>query len=116
LGKADRGRGRLKKLAIAFYCWSKGYLTPDGSRELKSIPDATCESEKEGIPALGIRIDRNKLPDYANEDFWEAVQMWNDWKTFGNPESGGTNEQPALWLLVIRYMESCSQRFCHAES
>ncbi len=114
------GRGRLKKLAIAFYCWSKGYFTDDGIRELKSLPVATCESEKEGIPVwdsergrMGIRIDRNKLPDYATADFWEAVQMWRDWQTFGNPEAGGTNDQPALWRTIVKHMEDCSKAFSH---
>jgi hypothetical protein len=123
LGETDRRRGRLKKLAIAFYCWSRGYFTEAGSKELKALPSATCGSEKEGIPIwdherkrMGIRIDRNKLPDYATADFWEAVRMWQDWKTFGFPEAGGVNDQPYLWLLIVRNMEAFSKEFCHGEA
>lgn len=87
------------------------------------MPKATCESEKEGISIwdsdrgrMGIRIDRRTLPDYATDDFWEAVAMWRDWQTFGHPEAGGSNDQPCLWLIVVRHMEACSKEFCHGET
>lgn len=123
MGKTNGRGGRLKKLAIAFYCWTRGYFSADSIRELRSMPDSTCESEKEGVPIwdsergrLGIRVERNRIPEYASEDFWEAVQMWKDWKTFGFPESGGLNNQPCLWTMVIRNMEYFSREFSHGES
>jgi len=59
---------------------------------------------------MGIRIQRNSIPDYLTDDFREAVQMWQDWKTFGFSESGGTNDQPALWMDIIRLIESCARK------
>lgn len=113
-----RGRGRAKKLAIAFYCWSKGYFEKQSRDRLSDIPAATKESEKEAVPVVyneergewGIRIDRRTLPEYETADFWEAVKMWNDWKEFGFPESGGTNDQGALWLSIIRLFQSCAKK------
>lgn len=85
---------------------------------LKAEPDTVLLSEMEGFPHVwddekqryGIRLQRNKLPDYATDDFWEAIRMWQDWKTFGFPNSGGTNDQPALYLDILRVMNNISQK------
>jgi hypothetical protein len=58
----------------------------------------------------GQRVKRNTLPGYATVDFWESVGMWRDWKLLGNPEGGGTMDQGALWLDVIRIMQSCADK------
>lgn len=95
-------RGRLKKLGIAFYCWVKGYFEANNVDQLSSMPD----SEKESIE--GERVQRNKIPGYSTVDFWEAVDIWRDWKIFGNPEGGGAMDQGALWRDIIRIMYSCA--------
>jgi len=59
---------------------------------------------------MGIRLQRNALPDYATDDFWEALQMWNDWQEFGAPESGGSNDQGALWMVIIRLFNGLSNK------
>lgn len=102
----ERRRGRTKKLAIAFYAWAKGYFEDNYKTQLLEMGD----NEKETVETILERIQRNKLPGYATIDFWEAVQMWRDWKTFGNPYSGGYMDQGALWLDVVRLMDSCSKK------
>ena len=106
MATAERGRGRLKKLAIAFYAWAKGYFEEGNKAQLLAMGDG----EKETVETVLERVQRNKLPGYATVDFWEAVQMWMDWKTYGNPEAGGTMDQGALWLDVMRLMETCSRK------
>jgi hypothetical protein len=56
----------------------------------------------ETVETVMERIPRNTFPDYSTPDFWEAVQMWRDWQTFGFPEAGGLNDQPCLWLDIMR--------------
>jgi hypothetical protein len=106
MASAERGRGRLKKLAIAFYAWAKGYLEEHNKAQLLAMGD----SEKETVETVLERVQRNKLPGYADDNFWEAVQMWRDWKCYGNPEAGGTMDQGALWLDVMRVMNTCAQK------
>lgn len=85
---------------------------------LSAEPETKLLSEMEGFPYIwdeekerfGIRLQRNRLPDYATVDFWEALQMWNDWQEFGFPEDGGTNNQGALWMVIVRTFEKCAQR------
>ncbi|MGV0982619.1 MAG: hypothetical protein ACOYB0_09680 [Polynucleobacter sp.] len=87
----------------------------DGLRE---EPTTNLLSEMEGIPGVwdeakqrwGIRLQRNLIPGYATADFWEAVQMWTDWKEFGFPCAGGTQDQPALWLIIVRLFQSCFKK------
>jgi len=94
----------------------KGYFgSKDMMDSLRNEPTTKLLSEMEGFANVwdenkqrfGIRLQRNSLPDYATEDFWEAVQMCRDWKTFGFPEHGGMNDQGALWSDVIRAMQRC---------
>jgi hypothetical protein len=99
-----RGRGRTKKLQIAFYSWVKGYFVDPFREQLKGLG----EKEMETVTTAGIRVQRRSLPDYATADFWECVQMWRDWEIFGNPESGGTLDQPALWFDIVRVMQDCA--------
>ena len=113
------GRGdRPKKLTVAFYCWAKGYFEKERSSQLRGIPESTKNADKEAIPfvwneetgTMGIRVQRRSLPDYSTPDFWEAVGMWRDWKMLGFPNSGGSMDQPALWLDIIRLMQSCADK------
>ncbi len=86
--------------------------------ELRSEPTTTLLSEMEGFADIwdekkerfGIRLQRNTLPDYATDDFWEAVSMWKDWQTFGFPNSGGKDDQPALYIDVLRIMNRMAER------
>jgi hypothetical protein len=34
--------------------------------------------------------------------------MWRDHKEFGYPNSGGSMDQPALWLDIVRVMKDCA--------
>jgi hypothetical protein len=82
----------------------------DGLRE---EPNTELLSEMEGFEHIwddekqryGIRLQRNSLPDYATVDFWEALRMWRDWKMFGFPKSGGSDDQGALYMDIIRTMQ-----------
>jgi hypothetical protein len=93
----------------------KGYFEPANAAKLREIPESPRRSDMEAIPlaideatgTMGIRLQRRTLPDYATDDFWEAVDMWRDWKTFGFPDAGGMNDQGALWRMVMRVMERC---------
>jgi hypothetical protein len=93
----------------------KGYFEEANAARLREIPESTRKSDMEAIPLaidertgkMGVRLQRCTLPDYATDDFWEAVEMWRDWKTFGFPEPGGMNDQGSLWRLVIKVMERC---------
>jgi hypothetical protein len=58
----------------------------------------------------GVRMQRNSFPGYSTVDFWEAVQMWRTFSEFGFPDSGGTNDQGALWLDVVRTMKNCAKQ------
>lgn len=105
-----------KKLAIAFYCWVKGYFKKSTMQALGEIPAATCESEKEGIPIamddhgeMGLRVDRRDLPGYLTDDFLGALKLWRDWKEFGFADSGGTNNQGSLYMDVLRYFQECAR-------
>jgi hypothetical protein len=117
-------RGRAKKLKVAFYLWAKGYFDGNTAEAMKAEPTATLLSEMEGVPGIwneekktyGIRVQRNKIYTYATEDFWEAAQMWQDWKTFGFLCAGGTEDQPALYLDIIRSMENFSKEYRNVEA
>jgi len=89
---------------------------------LRAEPTTELLSEMEGFPGVwnektgkyGIRLQRNTLPDYATDDFWEAVSMWNDFQQFGFPEHGGKNDQGALWTDIVRLMQSCADKLREA--
>jgi len=106
MAEAGRGRGRTKKLQIAFFGWAKGYFLPPYCDQLKDLGPKDMET----VTTVGERVQRRSLPGYATDDFWEAVQIWRDWKTFGNPEAGGVLDQPCLWLDVVRVMQSCADK------
>jgi len=36
--------------------------------------------------------------------------MWSDWKEFGFPNSGGKEDQPALWVDIIRLFNTCAKK------
>ena len=116
--EAIRGGARNKKLAIAFCCWARGYYDSKEKMDgFRNAPTTKLLSEMEGFATIwdeekkrfGIRLNRNLLPDYATSEFWEAVQMWNDWKTFGFPNAGGSLDQGALYIAVLRCMNECAQ-------
>jgi hypothetical protein len=85
-------------------CWSKGYF------EKKNIEIFSEMGEKHLETIAGERIQRRKIPGYATQDFWEAVEMWGTWKTFGLPEAGGLNDQPMLWMDLVSMIESWTRR------
>jgi hypothetical protein len=88
----------------------KGYFDKDTMQQLRDIPHSTRESDKEAVELIGERIERNTFPDYATDDFWEAISIWRDFGTFGFPEAGGTMDQPALWMDLVRLMQSCADK------
>ena len=98
--------GRLKKLAIAFYGWAKGYFDPKWRAQFQDM----SEHDMETVETVMERIQRRSIPSYATDDFWEAINMWRDYRDFGFPEAGGLNDQPALWLDVVRLMMSCAKK------
>jgi len=87
----------------------------DGFRQ---EPTTKLLSEMEGFEHIynqksgkfGIRIQRNLIPDYATKDFWEALGLWRDWKMFGFPHSGGTDEQGALYMDILRVIQSYAEK------
>lgn len=98
-----------KKLRVAFYCWVKGYFEKGLTDRLRSVPPSSKMSERELVTTVNERVQRCELPDYATPEFWEAVQMWMDWRTFGFPYAGGNMDQPALWMDVMRVMNECAR-------
>ena len=77
---------------------------------MRAVPTTKLLSEQEAIPGLGIRVQRNTLPDYATDDFWEAVQMWKQWRSMKiPPNAGGSMDQPCLWWDVVSTMEQCNE-------
>ena len=109
MGCARWRGGRPKKLAVAFYCWVRGYFKAENKKRLAGIPRATKESEKEAIEFLGERFDRSTFPGYDTPIFWEALQIWRDWKSFGFPWEGGTLNQGALYFDILRIMQTCGR-------
>lgn len=93
-------------------------------KAMKQEPTTKLLSEMEGIPGVwdeeknsrGIRIQRNSIPDYATEDFWEAIGLWSDWKMFGFPEVGGSNDQGGLYMDILRAMQTFDAEYCNVES
>lgn len=88
-------------------------------KAMKQEPTTELLSEMEGIPGIwdeekkrmGIRIQRNSIPDYATDDFWESVQLWTDWKMFGFAEHGGINEQGGLYMDILRTLQTCDTEY-----
>jgi hypothetical protein len=82
-------------------------------------PTTRLLSEMEGIPGIwdqetkkmGIRIQRNSIHEYNTPDFNEAARMWNDWRTFGFSEHGGSNDQGGLYMDILRVMASCDEEY-----
>lgn len=66
--------------------------------------------EEETIETTMVRLPRCTLPGYETVDFWEAIDMWKEWTLFGFPNNGGTMDQGALWLEVIKVLQYCAQR------
>lgn len=74
---------------------------------MKACPTTKLLSEQEAVPSLNIRIQRNTIPDYATDDFWEALSMWMDWKAMKlPPNAGGSLDQPMLWWMIVGMFES----------
>ncbi len=63
----------------------------------------------ETVQTAKVRIQRRTMPSYETEDFYEAVHLWRDWRTFGFPFAGGMMDQPAFWLDIVRLMQECGE-------
>lgn len=54
------------------------------------------------------RVMRSEVPEYCDERFYSALDIWYRWRMFGNalPFAGGWAEQPAHIVTVIETLEA----------
>lgn len=50
-------------------------------------------------------IERRKVPEFFNEEYWSALIIYNRYKKFGFPYSGGWAEQPAHLIELIEALD-----------
>jgi hypothetical protein len=61
------------------------------------MPDSSYQ-----IVAEGVKIQRNKIPDYRSDDLGDAIEMWQIWENKNLlPYPGTWREQPAhVWDVL----------------
>lgn len=53
----------------------------------------------------GYEICRKDIPTYFTERAMAAIDLWQTYKLFGFPFSGGWAEQPAVYMDIIKALE-----------
>jgi len=53
-----------------------------------------------------MKAKRSKIPDYFNEYYYSAVAIFNRFKRFGLPFSGGWAEQPGYLIEIIEAFDA----------
>ena len=56
----------------------------------------------------GLQAKRDEIPEYFNEYYTSALLIYNRFKRFGLPFSGGWMEQPAYIMKVLELFEVIS--------
>lgn len=54
----------------------------------------------------GHVIRRDKIPEYFSDDNLAAFELWEKFRLFGLPYSGGWAEQPARLVNIIQQLET----------
>ena len=62
------------------------------------------------IPHSELYIIRKDIPGYFTPEFWGQLAMWDMWRTFGFPWSGGYADQPAIYLDIVYTLESAYRK------
>lgn len=59
----------------------------------------------------GVKVERKKILDYFNEYYMSALIIYNRYKRFGFPWSGGWAEQPDYIMSIIELFDYTMDQF-----
>ena len=51
------------------------------------------------------KVTKAEIPYYVDDDLWACITLWNRWKDYGLPFTGGWAEQPAHLVDAIEGVE-----------
>ncbi len=63
------------------------------------------------LPPTEYVVVKGDIPGYFNDTTMAQMSMWEMYKLFGFPYSGGYDEQPAVYMDIIQALETeCAKR------
>jgi hypothetical protein len=57
------------------------------------------------VPKTDYLIRKGDIPSYFNETAMAQMEMWEDFRLFGFPHGGGYDDEPALYIDIIKALE-----------
>ena len=58
------------------------------------------------IPSTEFTVRKGDIPSYFNETTMAQMEMWEDFRLFGFPNGGGYDNEPALYIDIIKALET----------
>lgn len=54
-------------------------------------------------------MERRDVPGLFSDEYWAALRLWNRYKLFGLPFSGGWADQPAVVVDILEALEGANR-------
>jgi hypothetical protein len=93
---------------LAFGLWAEGLSDPKHLEEMRSYPPGRYE-----IVAGEYKVERCKIPDYFDEDFWHNLRIWDICQEHGLPYPDGWARNSTVLMQMLQLFDAAKTKIAN---